>query len=84
MSFTVNWSDDASDTLATIWMRSADRNAVTKAQAAIDRLLAANPLVNGTPLAEDLWAIEVHPLRAVFEVDVGNPSEKVVSLGELP
>ncbi|HYT95229.1 MAG TPA: type II toxin-antitoxin system RelE/ParE family toxin [Gemmataceae bacterium] len=83
MSYTVDWSDDALDSLADIWTQSADRRAVTDVSTAPDRLLAANPLVNGTPLSEGLWAIEVHPLRALYEVHA-NRSVKVVAVKELP
>lgn len=84
MNYSVSWDDDALDTLATIWMHSADRRAVTAAQAAIDRLLVANPLGNGSPVSEGLWALEVHPLRVQFEIDVANRSVKVVSGGSYP
>ena len=84
MNYSVYWNDDALDTLATIWTQSADRGAVTKAQATVDRLLTANPLVNGAPASEGLWAIEVHPLRVQFEIDISNRAVKVVSVGELP
>jgi hypothetical protein len=84
MNYAVNWSDDALDTLATIWIRSADRRAVTKAQATIDQRLAINPLGSGSPASEGLWVLEVHPLRVQFEVDVSNRAVKVVSVGELP
>ncbi|MCI0458140.1 MAG: hypothetical protein L0Z62_14345 [Gemmataceae bacterium] len=84
MSYSVDWEDDALDTLATIWMHSSDRGAVTSAQAAIDRLLAADPRKHGIPLSEGLFAIEVHPLRAQFEMDDAASAVKVVSVGELP
>ncbi|MCC6418784.1 MAG: hypothetical protein IT429_11160 [Gemmataceae bacterium] len=84
MNYTVNWSNGAINTLATIWTQSADRGAVTRSQDRIDRLLAADPLRNGSALSEGLYAIEVHPLRALFEVDANKRSVKVVSLGELP
>jgi hypothetical protein len=83
MNYTVDWSPDARATLATIWMGAANRQAVTVAQARIDRLLGADPLRNGTSVSEGLYAVEVHPLRALFEIaDVGKPV-KVVSVSEL-
>jgi hypothetical protein len=84
MRYSVNWTDDALDTLAVIWMQSPDPGAVTWAQATIDRLLASDPLRHGVPWAEGLYAIEVHPLRVQFEVFAGNRAVRVVSVGELP
>ena len=83
MSYDVRWNASTRNTLATIWIGSANRRAVTAAQARIDRLLAADPLRNGIPLSEGLFFIEVHPLRVVFEVDDTNKTVRVVSVGEL-
>ena len=83
MNYAVDWAAEARNTLATIWIGSTDRQAVTVAQARIDRLLALDPLANGTPVSEGLYAIDVHPLRALFEVADTERLVKVVSLGEL-
>jgi hypothetical protein len=83
MSYTVHWNAAARNTLATIWIGSGNRRAVTAAQTRIDHLLASDPLRNGTPLSEGLYVIEVHPLRAVFEVDDTGKRVKVISVGEL-
>ena len=69
MKYSVDWTDDAIDSLTTIWLQSADRGAVTTAQVAIDKLLAADPLVKGALVSEGLYALEVHPLRVLFAVD---------------
>jgi hypothetical protein len=84
MNWTVDWEAAALAHLAAIWMQAADRGAVTAAQARIDALLAANPLGYGFPLSEGLYAIEVHPLRAAFEMDNPNHRVKVVSVNRLP
>ena len=83
MSYSVAWTPAARATLATIWIGAADRQAVTIAQARMDRLLAVDPLKNGTPLSEGLYAIEIHPLRALFEVDATGKFVSIVSLSEL-
>lgn len=54
MKYTVDWLPDPLATLTAIWLQSADRQAVTQAQATIDRLLTADPIRNGKPLAEGL------------------------------
>jgi hypothetical protein len=84
MKYTVTWSDDAIAVLATIWMQSPHRNAVTAAQAEIDRLLATDPRRHGAIVSEGLYAIDVHPLWAQFEVSDGDRIVNVVSVRELP
>lgn len=54
MTHPVDWSDDALDSLALIWLIVGDPIGVTKAQHQIDRLLRANPLL-GQLNAEGLW-----------------------------
>jgi hypothetical protein len=83
MRYNVDWDISARRTLAAIWIKAANRQAVTAAQDQIDRLLAANPLGNSKPVSEGLYAINVHPLRAVFEVDDSTKFVMVVSVGEL-
>lgn len=83
MNFTVDWSLNALSALALIWMGAPNRSAVNAAQAEIDRVLAANPLANTTHLSEGLYAIEVYPLRALFEVFSAERYVRVVSVGEL-
>lgn len=84
MSYNLDWEASARNTLATIWIKATNRRAVTAAQARMDRLLATDPLRNGTPLSEGLYVLEVHPLRAVYEIDDTHKTVKVVSVGELP
>jgi hypothetical protein len=83
MRYTVDWSDDALDTLAAIWMQATDPWAVTAAQATIDRLLAADPYRHGQAVSEGLYAIKVPPLKAQFEVSDGNRAVRVVSVREV-
>lgn len=83
MSYNVDWNPSSRHTLAAIWIKAGNRQAVTAAQDRIDRLLAANPLGNSKPVSEGLYAINVHPLRAVFEVNDSTKSVMVVSVGEL-
>jgi len=52
MNYSVDWTPAARATLATIWIGAVDRQAVTLAQARMDRLLAVDPLRNGAPLSE--------------------------------
>jgi hypothetical protein len=67
--YSVEWLPEVLDDLADIWMRAADRHAVTVAQATIDRLLAQSPETMGHLLAEDLWRINVPPLWVTYTID---------------
>lgn len=69
MNWVVESTADAEDELADLWVRAADRAAVTVAQAEIERRLTRNPLTEGEELSEGLWKVAVDPLVAYFEVD---------------
>ena len=84
MSYSVAWTNDALFSLAAIWLRAWDRQAVTSAQVAIDRALGENPLGNGRHVSEGLYAIDVPPLRAQFEISDSARIVTVVSVRELP
>jgi hypothetical protein len=66
--FTVVWSPFALDRLAELWLRAADRNAVTAAGHRIDQLLRVDPHTRGVPFFGDR-VIHVPPLRAAFSVN---------------
>jgi hypothetical protein len=83
MNFAVDWEAEALSHLAAIWLQATDRQAVTAAEARIDHLLGTNPLGNGFPVSEGLYAIEVYPLRAAFEVSVAKQRVSVVSVAWL-
>jgi hypothetical protein len=84
MTYSVEWDDDVVAALTALWLQATDRQAVTAAQATIDRVLAANPLGSGYPVSEGLYAIEVPPLRAQYEVLPNDRVVKVVSVRRLP
>ena len=67
--YSLAWLPAAEDELADLWVAAPDRQAVTAAQAAIDRMLARDPLGLGTAVAEGLLKITVDPLTAYYEVD---------------
>jgi hypothetical protein len=60
--YTVEWTTTAEDQLAEIWLLAADPQAVVAAVAAIDTLLARDPLGRGLPVQEGLLKIRVPPL----------------------
>ena len=67
--FEVTYQPVAEDQLADAWLTAPDRNAVTTAQATIDRLLAADPHGHGRHLTEGLFTLHVPPLQVYFTVD---------------
>lgn len=83
MNYKVNWEPNAISALAAIWLQAANRQAVTVAQDEIDRLLAADPYAHGISVSEGLYAIEVDPLRAQFELSDANHIVRVVAVGWL-
>ena len=82
--FTVAWDTNAISMLAAIWTAAINQTAVTAAADAIDRRLAANPFIHGNPVCEGLYAIEVSPLRVLFEANTVARSVIVVSVNWLP
>jgi hypothetical protein len=68
MRFTVTWIPAAEENLADIWMRAADRQAVTSAAQTIDILLANDPQTRGNPRFDTVRMLTVPPLGVDFEV----------------
>jgi hypothetical protein len=82
--YTVDWDSTAEDQLADIWLRSPDPGAITAAQAAIDRLLASNPLGHGVDVREGLRKITVPPLTVFYEVHAPQPVVQVSAVTYTP
>lgn len=83
MSYSVNWSDDALAALADVWTIATNQQAVTDAADRIDQLLAIDPKANGQPRSEGLYAIDISPLHAQFEVSEKTRVVRVVSVALL-
>ena len=84
MNYSVDWVLDTRNSLAAIWLHSPNRNAVTKAQAKTDRLLSTDPITHGQPVSEGLYSIEVHLLRAIFELNEDARTIEIVGISQLP
>ncbi len=83
-AFRVKWSKRARTFLAAVWLATTNRNAVTRASAAIEKALAADPRFHGHEISEGLWKIERVPLTAFHEVDDANNVVKVTKLAFNP
>jgi hypothetical protein len=77
--WTVEWGPSAEQELARLWMLADDPQAVTIAQATIDRLLGQNPVRNGRHMAEGLWVLCVPPLTVFYRLD---PAQRLVHVDE--
>lgn len=69
MPWIVEWTEDARNSLAIVWMAAADREKVTATVAEVDELLKWSPTTFATPRAEQLWLLEKSRLRFHLEVD---------------
>jgi hypothetical protein len=83
MNFPVVWTPPATEALTDIWVAAPDRQVVTDAENRMSYLLGLDPLGNSTPVSGGLYAIEVRPLRALFEMPAGGRFVRVVSVKEL-
>ena len=82
--FTVQWEKLVLGALADIWIDAPDRQAVTQAEAAIERLLERDPLNAGEHLSEGLYRLDVHPLRVFFTVDTDKALVQVTGVKYRP
>ena len=80
-SFTVTLTPDAEDDLATAWINSADRPAVTAAAQRMERLLASDPLHPGESRASSVNRVDyVAPLGYAFDVVVDDAAVFVTAV----
>lgn len=69
MKYDLDGTSEAKAQFAMLWITQvANRSTITQAAARIDLALATDPLKNATPKSEGLFAIDMHPLRAIFEI----------------
>jgi hypothetical protein len=68
MKHTVVWLPAAQATLANIWMRASDQQAVAEASNRLDASLMNDPEAKGTPLGK-FFVQEDAPLSVLYHVD---------------
>ncbi len=66
--YRVEWDSYVEDELAEIWIVASDRDAVTAAQAAGDKLLSSDPYGAGTHVSEGLYRIRIPPLSMIYSI----------------
>jgi len=82
--YTVVYLSDAEENLIAIWADAADRDRVTAAADAADRVLANSPLHDSIELSEQLRRLDVPPLRFYFEVREEDRVVVISSVVRLP
>lgn len=80
MNFIVIWTNAAIQELARVWLASDDRNGVTAAADAIERLLADDPGAVGDELFDTVRVVAYGALGAEFEVDAASRCVFVLSV----
>ena len=61
MNYSVQWTEDALDELADVWLAAAERNAVTAASHRLDQDLANDPYAIGFPRNSSVNRTAVDP-----------------------
>jgi hypothetical protein len=67
MSYAVEWSRDAINQLAELWLSATDREAITRAQAEIDAALSSRPHGGAVHVSEGLYRLRAKPIQVMFE-----------------
>ena len=78
----LEYTREAENQLALLWLSASDRNGVTRAQYLIDQRLISEPR-SGTHMSEGLWRVIVPPLAAVYEIDESGSQVTVTGFGLL-
>lgn len=81
--YIVHWKQEAQDALAEFWLEAADRTALANAANQIDRLLGIDPIRHGVDLHEGFRALNVPPLRVIYEIHADDFTVDVVRLALL-
>jgi plasmid stabilization system protein ParE len=84
MIFTVIWKLLAEEQLAAIWMDTEDRQAVTRAANAIDRLLREDPQTAGESRSGLTRVLVVDPLVVHFDVSADDRMVHVLTVRHVP
>jgi hypothetical protein len=82
--YTVVSFSEAEDELALIWMTDKNRDQISAAADAADRLLAENPLQDSVYLSEQLRRRDIPPLRFYFEVREEDRVVVISNVARLP
>ena len=83
MRYTVTWRPKTRSKLASLWMQTADKKAVSAASNRIDQLLAVIPLSIGTAHGR-YRRLVLGPLEVVYKVSPPDCLVEVIYVAEAP
>ena len=75
--YSVVYLASAEAALASIWERAIDRSSVTDAADMADAILASSPEGRSVYLEEELWRLDIMPLRFYFTI---RPEDRLVQV----
>ena len=81
MKHEVTWTRNAQVGLAYLWVNGMDPQFIRDTRDQITQLLESDPQGNGTPAAEGLFAIQIPPVAAMYEISSVDKKVTVVSAG---
>jgi hypothetical protein len=67
-NYSVVYLADAEEELVSAWEEAGDRSLVARAANDADAILANSPRKHAVYLGEDLWRLEISPLRFYFAI----------------
>jgi hypothetical protein len=80
MNWAVDWTEEAKQALADIWLTAADRRAVTSASNRIDEALGRDPLGVGESRVGLVRILIDLPLGVYYEVDLARRDVSVFAV----
>jgi plasmid stabilization system protein ParE len=84
MSYRLKYRRRALNQLTDIWVRAADRNAVTAASSQLDFLLSTDPYAHGESRPKGRRIVVINPLIAYFKVVDAQRKVIVLRIRALP
>jgi hypothetical protein len=83
MPFRVVWHQSALDQLASIWLKSDNRRAVTDSANAIDRTLSEDPEHSTAPVGDQMRVLHRPPLDVLVDILVDQKLVVIVMVHEV-
>jgi hypothetical protein len=71
-SYSVVYLSEAEEELISLWENALDRTKVADAANTADQVLATSPQSRSVYLGEELWRLDIEPLRFYFTVRDGD------------
>lgn len=84
MRWEVNWTAEAQNMLAEIWLNSSERNQISTCADEAEVLLKYSTAKQIKLLSEGLWFFDKSPLRFYLEIDLNGNQINIVAVGYPP